>query len=345
MIKLLYYFESPLITICLCRFVSDVYNSLKLYIIFLVNDIFSILLYQTIILFEQIKHMSNIVREITPLKTEDLFILLNNKKAKFDYQIHFHSDYELNMVCNTSGKRIVGDSMEQFSNFDLILLGSNLPHVWKAPTSDDTHVITIQFHDQILNSFLMNKRLFSPIKDMLERSLRGLDFSEETKQRVKDKIFALSQSHGFSTALDFFSILYELSTSQGQRNLASSTYDTSSVIKESKSRRIAQVCSYIEEHYKEEINLSHVAELIGMSESAFSHFFKKRTNRSFVSFLNDARIGHATKMLFETTHSVAEIAYLSGFCNISNFNRIFKKSKGQTPSEYRASIQKVLTKF
>lgn len=289
--------------------------------------------------------MSKIVREITPLKMEDLFILLNNKKAKFDYQIHFHSDYELNMVCNTSGKRIVGDSMEHFNDFDLILLGSNLPHVWKATTKDDTHVITIQFHDQILNSFLMSKRSFAPIKEMLERSSRGLDFAEDTKLRVKGRILALSQSHGFNTALDFFSILYDLATSPGQRTLASSTYDTSSVIKETKSRRIAQVCSYIEDNYQNEIKLSSVADLIGMSESAFSHFFKKRTNRSFVSYLNDARIGHATRMLFETTHSVAEIAYLSGFNNISNFNRIFRKSKGQTPSEYRASIQKVLTKF
>ncbi len=289
--------------------------------------------------------MSAIVREITPLKSEDLFILLNNKKAKFDYQIHFHSDYELNMICNTSGRRIVGDSVEEFNDFDVILIGSNLPHVWKAPTNEETHVITIQFHDQILNSFLMNKRVFTPVRDMLERSQRGLDFSEETKLRVRDKIFALSQSHGFNTALDFFSILYELATSQGQRNLASSTYDTSTVIKESKSRRIAKVCSYIEENFKEEIKLSDVSGLIGMSDSAFSHFFKKRTNRSFVSYLNDVRIGHATKMLFETTHSVSEIAYLCGFYNISNFNRIFRKSKGQTPSEYRASIQKVLTKF
>ncbi|MFZ5941231.1 MAG: helix-turn-helix domain-containing protein [Bacteroidota bacterium] len=289
--------------------------------------------------------MSTIIREITPLKSEDLFILLNNKQAKFDYQIHFHSDYELNMVCNTSGKRIVGDSMEQFSDFDLILIGSNLPHVWKAPTHEETHVITIQFHDQILNSFLMGKRLFGPIRDMLARSTRGLDFSEDTKQRMKDRIFALSRSHGFNTALDFFSILYDLSTSQGQRNLASPNYDTASVIRETKSRRIARVCNYIEENYREEINLTTVAGQIGMSESAFSHFFKKRTNRSFISYLNDVRIGHATKMLFETTHSISEIAYLTGFHNISNFNRIFKKSKGQTPSEYRAAIQKMLTKF
>lgn len=289
--------------------------------------------------------MSAIVREITPLKDDDLFILLNNREAKFDYAMHFHSDYELNLVCHTSGRRMVGDSMETFTENDLIMIGSNLPHVWKAPTSKETHVITIQFHDKIFNSFLMGKRLFSPIRDMLARSQRGLDFSDETKSRVKNKILALSQSAGFNTVLDFFSILYELATSQGQRTLASSTYDISSVIKESKSRRIAKVCSYIEEHYEQEIKLSNLAGLIGMSESAFSHFFKKRTNRNFISYLNDVRIGHATRMLFETTNSIAEIAYLCGFNNISNFNRLFKRSKGQNPSEYRASIQKVLTKF
>lgn len=289
--------------------------------------------------------MSAIVREITPLKDDDLFILLNNREAKFDYAMHFHSDYELNLVCHTSGRRMVGDSMETFTENDLIMIGSNLPHVWKAPTSKETHVITIQFHDKIFNSFLMGKRLFSPIRDMLARSQRGLDFSDETKSRVKNKILALSQSAGFNTVLDFFSILYELATSQGQRTLASSTYDISSVIKESKSRRIAKVCSYIEEHYEQEIKLSNLAEIIGMSESAFSHFFKKRTNRNFISYLNDVRIGHATRMLFETTNSIAEIAYLCGFNNISNFNRLFKRSKGQNPSEYRASIQKVLTKF
>lgn len=289
--------------------------------------------------------MEKITREITPLYQDDLFILLNNPMAKFDYPIHFHSDYELNMVCNTSGKRIVGDSVEQFNEFDLILLGSNLPHKWKAPTRPDTHVITIQFDYTILDSFLIGKKLFTPIKDMLIRSSRGLDFTDATKQNVRAKLLLLSQSHGFSTALDFYSVLYDLATSAGQRYLASSTYDISTVIRDSKSRRIETICKYIEENYTKDITLREVANLVAMSESSFSHFFTKRTNRSFLSYLSDVRIGHATKLLLETTSSVAEISYLCGFSNISNFNRIFKKIKGQTPSEYRTSIQQILTKF
>lgn len=289
--------------------------------------------------------MVKIVREITPLIQNDLFILLNNRMAKFDYPVHFHSDYELNMVCNTSGKRFVGDSVENFNEFDLILLGSNLPHKWKAPTRSDTHVITIQFDDKIVDSFLLKKRLFSPIRDMLIRSSRGLDFSIATKQLVKDKLLILSQSNGFTTALDFYSILYALATSQGQRLLASTSFDTSTIIRESKSRRIDTICSYIEKNYAKEISLSDVAGMVAMSVSSFSHFFKKRTSRNFISYLNDVRIGHATKLLFETTDSISEISFLCGYSNISNFNRIFKKIKGQTPSEYRTSIQQILTKF
>ncbi|MFZ4707959.1 MAG: AraC family transcriptional regulator [Bacteroidales bacterium] len=289
--------------------------------------------------------MKNIIREITPLNQDDLFILLNNRMASFDYPVHFHSDYELNMVCNASGKRFVGDSVENFEEFDLILLGSNLPHKWKAPTRNDTHVITIQFDDRIVDSFLLGKRLFNPIKDMLIRSSRGLDFSLSTKLLVKEKLFLLSQSHGFSTAFDFYSILYELATSQDQRYLASSTFDTTTVIRESKSRRIDTICKYIEENFAKDISLTDVSSIVAMSESSFSHFFKKRTGRSFISYLNDVRIGQSTKLLFETTNSIAEISFVCGFSNISNFNRIFKKIKGQTPSEYRTSIQQILTKF
>lgn len=103
--------------------------------------------------------------------------------------------------------------------------------------------------------------------------------------------------------------------------------------------------AYIQEHFQEEISLELVASSVGMSESAFSHFFKKRTNRSFIDFLNDIRIGNAAKMLYETSNTISEICYASGFNNVSNFNRLFKKKKGQTPTEYRENVQKFMTKF
>lgn len=290
--------------------------------------------------------MKEIIREITPLNEEDLFIVLNTKKANFDYPIHFHPDFELNLVLNAEGERIVGDSIEKIADPDLILIGSNLPHKWQS-SSTEAHVITIQFHEQLLGSFLLSKRMFAPIREMLERSGRGIDFSPETKERIIPRILKIDNSHGFVTALDFFTILYDLATSGEQKLLASSSYDTTGVIRESKSRRINLICQYIENNYNKNITLKDIAVLVNMSESAVSHFFKKRTNRSFVSYLNEVRISHAIKMLIETTHSVSEICYLCGYTNLSNFNRMFKKMKNQTPTEYREAFLNAssMTKF
>ena len=94
-----------------------------------------------------------------------------------------------------------------------------------------------------------------------------------------------------------------------------------------------------------QIKLSNIANQINMSVSALSHFFKKRTNRNLIDYVNDVRIGAASKMLYETTHSINEIAFFCGFSNISNFNRMFKKIKGQTPTEFRTNIHKILIKY
>lgn len=287
--------------------------------------------------------MKNIQREITPIEKEDLFILLNRNKAKFDYPVHFHTDYELNLVLNTSGKRIVGDSIEYFEMSDLVLLGPGLPHAWKANTLNDTQVITIQFHEEIHNSFLLSKRIYSPIYELLERSKKGVVFGGFSFEYLKQKILLLSQSNGFNATLDFFRLLFELANSENQRLLTSSAFESSLLINSSKSKRIEKICNYIEENYQRVITLSEIANLVNMSESAVSHFFKKRTYRSFVGYLTEIRIGKASKLLSETTCSISDVCYQSGFENISNFNRTFKKYKHLTPTEYRSQLQEIIT--
>ena len=289
--------------------------------------------------------MSKIQREVTPLDKENLFIVLDHKQAKFDYPLHFHSDYELNMVLNTSGKRIVGDTIEQFENEDLVLVGPNLPHAWKAPTYEDTRTITIQFHEELYNSFLLDKRVFAPIRELLERSKRGIIFNGNCFNNIRQKLLMLSQTRGFNTSLEFFSILNDLATAEEQRLISSSSYDSSLLMRDSRSRRIEKICKYIEDNFSREITLIEIAELVNMSESAVSHFFKKRTSRTFISYLTEFRIGYAARLLAETTQSISEVCFQSGFENLSNFNRTFKKHKHQTPSEYRIDLQKIITKF
>ena len=155
--------------------------------------------------------MKDIQKEITPIAADDLFIVLNHPNAKFDYPVHYHPDYEINLVMDTYGSRIVGDSVEAFEALALIMIGPNLPHAWKGEEVEGNHVITIQFSDKLLNFPILEKRLFNPIKQLLLESQRGIGFSRQTQLVMKDKIIKLTRMQGFHTVLEFFSILHELS--------------------------------------------------------------------------------------------------------------------------------------
>lgn len=288
--------------------------------------------------------MKDIQKEITPIAAEDLFIVLNHPNAKFDYPVHYHSDYEINLVMDTYGTRTVGDSEEEFNTLDLIMIGPNIPHAWKGEVVEGNHVVTIQFSDKLLNFPILGKRLFSSIKQLLIESQHGISFSEQIQLLMKDKILKLTKMQGFHTVLEFFSILYELSIAD-RRILVSNQYDTKDTIRTSKSRRIAKVCEYIDKNIEEPIRLGDVAQLVSMSESAFSHFFKKKTNCTFIDYVTNLRIARACQLLSETTYTVAEICYTCGFNNLSNFIRIFKKKKGSTPQEYRMFLQQMLIKY
>lgn len=291
------------------------------------------------------QEMTYIQQEITPIGDEDLFIVLDHPSADFDYATHYHSDYEITMVTNEKGKRIISDSVYEYGEIDLVMIGPNIPHRWTSDKADrKAHVVTIQFHREVFEYPIINKKLFYPIRDLLSRSALGIEFSRETIDSIKNDIYALSSKHGIDSALSFFKILYKLSICEGQKAILANQ-NIELTMRQSKSRRINRIMEYVDKNFSHEITLSTVSQLIGMSESAFSHFFKKRTNRGFIDYLNDIRVGHAAMMLYETTHSIAEICYASGFNNISNFNRTFKAKKGHTPSEYRKNIQQILTKF
>lgn len=284
----------------------------------------------------------SILRESVPISGNDFFIVLNHTNAKFDFPLHFHPELELNLVLNSSGKRIIGDSVMGYGDADLVLVGPNTPHVWTGSDANtDAHVITIQFHQDFLPENWLNRKLASPIKDLIERSKRGIVFSKETVEMLKPKLLQLSDSQDFDSLLNFLSILYDLATAKNTKLLASHLYvDYYSF---PKSRRIEKVNNYIKENLVQKITLKEVSDLVNMSESAFSHFFKKSTKSSFSDYITDLRLGYAARLLLETERSVNEICFDCGFNNISNFNRTFKRKMGFTPSAFRAQ-SKLITK-
>jgi AraC-like DNA-binding protein len=157
--------------------------------------------------------------------------------------------------------------------------------------------------------------------------------------RVYQQLDTLSSvKDGFYAVMQFLTILYELSHCEGARTLATSSYAKVEV--ESDSRRVLKVKNYIAKNYMDEIRLNTLADIAGMSPSAFSRFFKLHTGRNLSDYIIEMRLGYASRMLVDTARSIAEISFQSGFNNLSNFNRIFKKKKGCSPSEFRENYHK-----
>lgn len=282
---------------------------------------------------------TDIMREITPLTQSDCFTLFSRVKKKFDFPLHYHEEYELNLIVNAPGaKRIVGDHIEAIDDLELVLVGPNLYHAWFTHKceSEEIRELTIQFHKDLFEDRFLRKNQLSFIKTMFEKAQRGILFSRDTIERLQPRILGLSQKNGFDSVLELLSILHDLSTSRNIRTLSDSSSSTEPL--HYNSRRIEKVFEYMNAHYSRAITLTEVARVANMPEASFSRFIKKRIGNTFIDSLNEIRLGHATRMLIDTTHNVAEVAYKCGFNNISNFNRTFKKKKGCTPKEFRGNF-------
>ena len=284
-----------------------------------------------------------IIHEITPLMGKDVLYIADRHKKEFTYPIHNHSVYELNFVENAKGvRRIVGDSQEVIGDYDLCLITSpDLEHVWEQNEchSDDIREITVQFDFSMSDETLFGRNPYASITRMMQKAKQGLSFPLQAIMKVYGMLDTLSSvKDGFYAVQQFLTILYELSRCENARTLASSSY--AKVTVEDDSRRILKVKNFISKNYMDELRLPELASLAGMSSSAFSRFFKLHTGRNISEYIIDLRLGYAARMLVDTAKSISEIGFDCGFNNLSNFNRIFKKKKGCSPSEFRESYHK-----
>lgn len=285
--------------------------------------------------------MNKIITEITPLSEKDCFYLVDRLKDRFTYPVHRHEEFELNFLANGTGaRRVVGDSMETIGDYELVLVGHGIEHGWEQHHchNDKIREVTIQLSRDLFGDSLLGKTLLAPIKKMLDLSANGIAFGPSAILKVFSRLDTLTRLEvGFYRMLELMAVLHDLAESGDYRQLSSSSF--ASLQPNGDSRRVQKVQEYINTHYKEEIRLAELAELVGMTPTAFSRFFKLRTGRSISDYLIDIRLGHATRALVDSTDSVAEICYECGFNNISNFNRIFKKKKGNSPKVFRDIYQ------
>ena len=284
-----------------------------------------------------------VLTEITPLSEKDCFYIIDRHKTEFNYPVHRHKELELNFIENAPGAtRIVGDSVAIIGQYDLVLVGGeNLEHAWSQGdcVSTDIREITIQFQADLFSETLLGKNQFSAIRAMFEEAEHGVVFPLSTIIRVYGKLEALvGEKDRFRQYLFFLDLLNDLATRGGYSVLASSSFVN--VQENTDSRRINKVTQYIDAHYTDTLRQTDLADMVGMSPSAFSTFFKMHTGRTLSDYVIDVKLGKATRLLVDTTKNVAEICYECGFNNLSNFNRIFKAKRGYTPREFRTMYKK-----
>jgi AraC-like DNA-binding protein len=277
------------------------------------------------------------------LTGEQSFLVRRFEEKSFSAPFHFHPEFELTLIVQGSGKRYIGAHMQDYSPGDLILLGSNLPHCWKTESgaTKKSESIVIQFRKNFLGETFFDAPELNRICSVLLKSSHGIHFTSKT-EKVKHKMEALSSEKNNSRKLILLlEILYELTLI---KNFVLLNKETSyKKLSPDEKERINTVMAYIVENFQKEISLNEAAASINMTTHAFCKYFKKVTRKTFIEAVNDYRIDFATKQLVHTDKSVTVIGFNSGFNDISNFYKTFRRRTHLSPLGYRkAFIKKII---
>lgn len=257
--------------------------------------------------------------------------------------LHFHELCELVLILESYGKRVVGNHVDSFSAGDLVLMGPNIPHIWRNddiflnPQHDErARAIVLYFPADFLLRLTDDQATISAMQQFIKRSKRGLRFHGQTLEQATELIKSLAQKKSFSRITGFLNLIELLHQAEECENLASEGYKPT--FGEQETNRINNVYIYVMQNFREEVSLGIAAELVNMTPNAFCRFFKRHTQKSFSKFVNEMRIGHACKLLMNKQLSISEICYQSGYQNLTNFNKFFKTIMNKSPREYRKEM-------
>jgi AraC-like DNA-binding protein len=256
---------------------------------------------------------------------------------EFDYPWHYHPEYELTFISNSQGVRYVGNNMENFSDRDLVLLGSNLPHCWINSGQDEfAKAIVIFLNEDFIN--WLNNGQFPHIVELFKNSSKGIKFSKEVASNNEKRLTRMLEADPFEKFIILMQMLNDLASQNNFDFLTQNGF--SYELNLSNNERINAVYQFVSKNFGRKISLSEVAAHVNMSNEYFSRFFSKTMMKSFFTFLNEYRINRACKLLIETDKSINDICYKSGFESIPFFYRQFKKFKSSQPKSFRQQYQK-----
>lgn len=278
------------------------------------------------------------LEKITPDFGSSLLVKKHEKFLKTNKPFwHFHPEIELVYVNKGKGKRHIGNHISYFNNSQLVLIGSNLPHVGYLDrlTTNGSETL-IQFLPNFLGDKFFEIPEMSAINNLFERSKKGIRFNIDIKQRIGAKIENLVSLQGVNRITSFIEILNDLAITDDYTLLNADGFAMES--KHQDTNKIELVYEFINDNFKNQIRLEEVSDIISMTVPAFCRFFKKSTGRTFTNIVNEYRVVHATKLLAETNMSITDVCFNCGFNNFSHFNKYFKRITGKSASIYRAEM-------
>ena len=276
------------------------------------------------------------------------FALLDKRAARFDGRFHFHPEVEITLIESSTGRRVVGDSIEPFAPGDLVLLGTNLPHQYVSDPASATatgarrrslaRAKVIQFRMDFLGGDWLDLPEFRDIHSMLRRAARGLRFADETTSAAAPLIGRIFGASGAGASAGRVILLLELLDLLAADPTAAAPIASAGYVSKINTREgdaIDRALQYLNQNYDQLVTLEDLAHHLHVSPATCNRLLQKSIGRSFKTALIEIRISHACRLLLETDQPIVEVALASGFTNLSNFNRQFKDLKDHTPREYR----------
>ena len=266
--------------------------------------------------------------------------VISREESFFQSPFHSHPELELVYIKESYGKRIIGNSVAPFESGDMVFLGSDIPHVWlndeiyyQESNNLKAKAIVVYFNKDIFGPSFYELKEAQKINALFNRGIRGLSISGKTNKQIAKKLEKLVHKKNFEIIIGLLEILSILSESTDLTFVNNEAY--SPINESTKNDRLSDVFLYVQENYKEDISLIEIAKIANLTPTSFCRMFKLKAKKSFVEHLNDIRVANACKFIMESDMGMSEIAYECGFKTASNFNRIFKKSTGTTPKEYK----------
>ncbi|EMI43463.1 helix-turn-helix domain-containing protein [Rhodopirellula sp. SWK7] len=276
-------------------------------------------------------------------RTGESFRCFDRSTVKSVVRWHRHHEIELTYVPRGDGTRVIGDCIDRYTDHDLVLSGSQLPHSWKSDDYQgkkyDRHqAFVLQFSPEYFGDQVLTYGEMNDVIKLLRNSSRGLWFPEETAIGIGRQMRSLVTAKGAKRLIGLLSILHDLSQCTDAVPLGSPWYGahSTSPTSDPTEAKIRQVCDYVTDHLTDpELSQRQLAALVDMNPSAFGRFFKQVVGRTPAAYISELKISLACRLLIDTEDSVLSICHRSGFANLSNFNRRFRQHREMTPRDYR----------